>query len=111
MKDMVLERLEDGTYRLNSSVVFHCGCGGIAGKARRIVQSAGCDVPMVMTTTNNNARLYIKQELLENHITALRKSRHMVLYNPFNKQYINLLEAKENQELRDNIFKVVNNHG
>lgn len=107
---MVIERRVGDVYVLNGPVVFHCGCGDTAVIARKKMRAAGVDAPLVISNNNTNTKRYIKQEGLESRIPALRRKKHIVLYNPFSRQYIDLLGAPDTQMVRDNIYKVVN-HG
>jgi hypothetical protein len=103
-----LLRNPDGTITLTEPVVFSCGCANTTPEARNKLRMAGCgNVPIIMTTTSELARKFIKQLNLGLAIPSLNKNKHSVLYNPKTGQYIDLLKAPKSDYVYDNIFKVV----
>jgi len=96
-----------GRTQMVRPAVFSCGCGSVGPDARRLLRLAGAEnTPIVMTRSDDNARWYIADKQLQNKIPALAKSKHSVLYNPFTKQYINLLNAPASEDVIANIKKV-----
>lgn len=104
----VVEKLPDGTVRINEVVVFSCGCGDVVPQARNMLRMAGVpDVAIVTTSLNRKVKDYIKSIGLNVRVPSLNKGRHSVLYNPFTGQFIDLLNSPQTEIVSQNIFKVV----
>lgn len=103
----VVTRLEDGTYKINQSVVFSCGCANVVPEARNKLRMSGvADIPIVLTSNNTKVKKYIRQIGLDNLVPSLKKGTHSVLYNPDTGKYINLLKSPKTDEVYSNIFNV-----
>lgn len=97
-----------GKVEMLRPAVFSCGCGSVGPEARRLLRFAGSpDTPLVMTSSDDSARWYIADQQLQNKIPALAKRKHSVLYNPFTKRYINLLNAPITESVIANVKEVV----
>lgn len=107
MSSKVIERLPDGKYRMNGAAVFSCGCANVVPEARNKLSMAGVpDVPIVMTTTSQHARNFIKSIGLDIVCPSLKKGTHSVLYNPDTGKFVNLLKSPQTESVFENIFKV-----
>jgi hypothetical protein len=107
MSRNVIEKLPEGGYRMNGPAVFSCGCANVVPEARQKLSMAGVpDVPIVMTTTSQHARKFIKQIGLDHVAPSLRKGTHSVLYNPDTGAFVNLLKSPQTEAVYENIFKV-----
>lgn len=103
----IIERLADGSVRMNDVAVFTCGCGGVVPEARSLLRMAGVgNVEFVTTSGNTKVKRFIRSVGLDMRVPSLRRGRHSVLYNPFTGQYIDLLNAPRNGSVYENIFKV-----
>lgn len=106
-----VERLEDGSYKVNGVVVFSCGCGGVGAKANQVLVGAGVDpksVTIVTTSSNLNSKEFIKQSGLAEAEPSLRRNKHAVLYNSNTHKFINILNSKRDKNILSNIYRVVN---
>lgn len=103
----MIEVLPDGTYQLSGVAVFSCGCSNVVPEARNKLRMAGVpDVPLIMTTSNQRARKYVRQIGLDKLVPTLNRSTHSVLYNPSTGQYVDLLKSPQTEQVFENIFKV-----
>lgn len=106
MSGQLIVKNNDGTYFINSPVVFSCGCGGISSIVNGILSSAGAPgVPIVLTSSNVLAQGFVKWSGLKEAEPSLKKGRHAVLYNPRTTKFVNLL-AKDNKNLLANVYTV-----
>lgn len=103
-----LTRRPDGTFYAPGPLVITCGCGSVVPKARRLMTMAGAhDIPMVVSSSNEGVRAYVRQVGLADIVPSLRSSRHSVLFNPLTGKYINLLDVPHNEAVASNIRKVL----
>ena len=103
----MIDVLPDGMYRLKGAVVFSCGCSNVVPEAKNKLRMAGVpDVPLIMTTSNPNAKKYLRQIGLNKLVPSLNKSTHSVLYNPDTGRYVNLLDSPKTAQVYENIYKV-----
>jgi hypothetical protein len=99
--------MPDGSFSMKEAAVFTCGCSNVVPEARNKLRMAGVpDVPLITTTSNQNAKLFVRQIGLDKLVPSLNKSTHSVLYNPATGQYIDLLKSPKTDQVFDNIFKV-----
>lgn len=106
-----VELLPDGTYQPTGVVVLSCGCGGIGAEINRTLLNAGVDprsITIITTTSNLNAKKFIRQSGLDQAERSLRTGKYAVLYNPDNKKFINILHTNKDKQILSNIYKVVN---
>jgi len=107
---LIIERMQDGGYKVNSPVVFSCGCGGNGALISSLLSAAGVpNVPTVNTPNNLNARNFIKSSGLLAAEPSLGRGKHAVLFNPSNGLFINLLGGKKtDRNILKKIYTVVN---
>lgn len=102
-----IERLADGTFKINGPIAFTCGCGGVGTQVKTLLRNAGVDwVNVVSTPTNNNARWFIRSSGLSEAEPSLKKSKFAVLYHPTTGKYINLLGVEKSNSILANIYSV-----
>ena len=88
--------------------VIACGCGGVAETAKKYLKQAGYrDVPVFQTSTDKLIKAYMERVGLKIMISELKHPKHNIILNVETGQYLNLLGAKKNPNLNDNIRKVV----
>jgi len=103
----IVNQLSDGTFEMNTVVVFSCGCANVVPEARTKLRLAGvADIPFLMTNTNPKIKKYIRQIGLDMLVPSLGRSTHSVLYNPFTGKYVDLLKAPKTSQVFENIYKV-----
>lgn len=103
----IVERLPDGSFSMRAVAVFTCGCSNVVPEARNKLRMAGvADVPLITTTSNENAKRFVRQIGLDKLVPSLNKSTHSVLYNPFTGQYVDLLKSPKTDQVFDNIYQV-----
>jgi hypothetical protein len=101
---MVVERLADGSLRMNRVAVFTCGCAGTVPETKQLLRLAGVpEIPMVVNTTNQKVRKFIQQVGLDSRLPAINKGKHSILYNPFTRQYIDLFKVQPTETVLSNI--------
>lgn len=103
-------RDENGVFQLSDTVIFSCGCNGVGPRVKRMVRNAGIDTPILNTNLKPRAKIYIKRIGLDKAIPSLAKSKYAVMYNPHTTQFIDLLNAPENESVYENMRRVANVH-
>jgi hypothetical protein len=103
----LVQRREDGQLVMESVAVFSCGCSNVVPEARNKLRIAGVgDIPLITTSSNKNAKAYIRQIGLDRLVPSLNKSTHSVLYNPATGRYVDLLKSPKTDQVFENIYKV-----
>lgn len=104
----MIERDSNGVFQLTETVIFSCGCSGVGPKVTRMKRSAGIDTPILNVNLKPRAKVYIKRIGLDKAIPTLAKSKYAVMYNPHTTQFIDLLNAPENESVYENMRRVAN---
>lgn len=97
----------NGTIVATAPFIMTCGCGSIVPDTKKLLRRAGIDVAFVNSSINADARKYVKQIGLNKLVPSLNKTKHAVVFNPQTRQFVDLLNAPRNDQLVDNIRRVV----
>lgn len=101
-------RGDDGRFHLDRTVIFSCGCSGVGPKVNRLKRGAGINTDICNTNLHPKAKVYIKQIGLDKAVPSLARTKYAVLYNPETTQFIDLLNAPENESTYENMRRVAN---